>query len=46
MQRCIAALLKNGFLSTTAAPSPEPLARYAPALITQPQQENSSSARP
>ncbi len=34
------------FLSTTAAPSLEPLAGSAPALIAQPQPENSSSARP
>jgi putative transposase len=34
------------FLSTTAAPSLEPLAGSAPALITQAQPENSSSARP
>ncbi|MSU90518.1 transposase [Rhodobacteraceae bacterium 2CG4] len=33
------------FLSTTAAPSLEPLAGSAPALITQPQPENSSSTR-
>ena len=34
------------FLSATAAPSLEPLAGSAPALITQFQPENSSSARP
>jgi putative transposase len=34
------------FLSTTAAPSLEPLAGSAPVLITQPQSKNSSSARP
>ena len=34
------------FLSTAAAPSLEPLAGSAPALITQPQPENSSSTRP
>jgi putative transposase len=34
------------FLSTTAAPSLEPLAGSAPALITHPKTEDSSSARP
>ncbi len=34
------------FLSTTPAPSLEPLAGSAPTLITQPQPENSSSTRP
>jgi len=34
------------FLTTTAAPSLEPLAGSAPALISQPQPENSSSTRP
>ncbi len=34
------------FLSTTAAPSLEPLADSAPALISKPQPKNSSSTRP
>jgi hypothetical protein len=34
------------FLSTTAAPSLEPLAGSAPVLIAQPNPENSGSTRP